>query len=63
MLVKPEVDTQIIGMVNKEEDRLLLRSEINSLVKCSQLEKCPFNTGKCKSNEEKHRRSREGVWR
>lgn len=42
VLMKPEADTQIIGMVNKEEDRLLLRNEMNSLVKRSQLEKMPF---------------------
>lgn len=42
VVVKPEVGTQIIGMVNKEEDRLSLRNEVNSLVKRSQLEKMPF---------------------
>lgn len=42
VLGKPEVDTQITGMVNKEEDRLLLRNKLNSLVKRSQLEKMPF---------------------
>lgn len=42
LLVKPEGDTQIGGVVNKEEDRLLLRSELNCLVKRSQFEKMPF---------------------
>jgi len=42
LLVKPEGDTQIGGVVNKEEDRLLLWSELNCLVKRSQFEKIPF---------------------
>lgn len=42
LLVKLESDTQIVGVVNKEEDRLLLRSDLNCLVKRSPFEKMPF---------------------
>lgn len=42
LLVKPEGDTQIGGVVNKEEDRLLSWSELNCLVKRSQFEKMLF---------------------
>lgn len=42
LFVKPEGDTQIVWVVNKEEDRLLLESELNCLVKRSQFEKMPF---------------------
>jgi len=41
-LAHPDGDIQIGGMVNKEEDRLLLQSDLNCLVKQSQFEKMQF---------------------
>lgn len=42
LLADPEGDTQIGGVGNQEEDRLLLRSDLNCLVKRSQFQKMPF---------------------
>lgn len=61
LLADPEGDTQIGGVGNQEEDRWLLRSDPNGLVKRSRFQKMPFEYRKIGEERRKGACRREGA--